>query len=204
MTSLKILAISASPSSTSKTALLVDHVLALLGPAAHDAHHLRVRDINANALLSGDFQDPSLQNAMFQLEQADAVIVATPVFKASYSGLLKAFLDILPQFGLAGKCVLPLATGGSVAHVLSLDYALRPVLQSMGARHVIQGFFLAESDVLASAPQFQINPVAADKLAEVVHHFRCVLNAPVADVLLGHPRPQRPSNNPPSLTHVCS
>ncbi|WP_279379314.1 NAD(P)H-dependent oxidoreductase [Bordetella bronchiseptica] len=117
--------------------------------------------------------------------------MATPVFKASYSGLLKAFLDVLPQFALAGKSVLPLATGGSVAHVLSVDYALRPVLQSMGARHVIQGFFLAEGDVLAAPAPFRIHETADEKLAEVLHHFRCVLDAPVADTLLGHPRPNR-------------
>lgn len=202
MTSPKIVAISASPSHSSKTALLVDHVLEQLGPYARQSHHLRIRDINPDALLSGNLQNPSLQQATDLLEHADAVIVATPVFKASYSGLLKAFLDVLPQFGLAGKCVLPLATGGSLAHVLSLDYALRPVLQSMGARHVIQGFFLAESDVLSSSPHFQINPSASDKLAEVLHHFRCVLSAPVADTLLGHPRPERNPLSSSSLPHA--
>src|SRR5256885_12419558 len=42
-----------------------------------------------------------------------SVVVATPIYKASYSGVLKSFLDLLPQFGLAGKVVLPLATGGT-------------------------------------------------------------------------------------------
>jgi len=187
----RIVAISASPSPTSKTALFVDHVLAQLGPRGQQARHIRVRDIDPRALLAGDFGDAALREAAALIEQADAVIVATPVFKASYSGLLKAFLDVLPQFALAGKSVLPLATGGSVAHVLSVDYALRPVLQSMGARHVIQGFFLAEGDVLAAPAPFRIHETADEKLAEVLHHFRCVLDAPVADTLLGHPRPNR-------------
>ncbi|GAA2254092.1 hypothetical protein GCM10010430_42290 [Kitasatospora cystarginea] len=52
----------------------------------------------------------------------------------AYSGLLKTLLDVLPQYALAGKTVLPLATGGSTAHVLAVDYALRPVLASMGGR----------------------------------------------------------------------
>jgi FMN reductase len=63
------------------------------------------------------------------------VVVATPVYKAAYSGLLKVFLDVLPQTALKGKLVLPLATGGSPHHMLALDYALRPVLQSLGAPH---------------------------------------------------------------------
>ena len=56
------------------------------------------------------------------------VIVATPIYKAAYSGLLKVFLDLLPAEALRGKTVLPLASGGSVAHLLALDYALKPVL----------------------------------------------------------------------------
>jgi FMN reductase len=61
-----------------------------------------------------------------------------------YTGLLKAWLDVLPQLALTEKTVLPLATGGSLAHALALDYALRPVLQAMGARHVVQGYLVMD------------------------------------------------------------
>jgi FMN reductase len=71
-------------------------------------------------------------------------VVATPVYKASYSGALKTFIDLLPQLGFAGKVVLPLATGGTPAHVLMIDYALRPVLMSLGAAHVVSGLFLLD------------------------------------------------------------
>ena len=71
-------------------------------------------------------------------------MVATPVYKAAYSGVLKAFLDLLPQFGLARKVVLPLATGGTLAHVLAVDYGLRPVLASLGAWQVVAGLFLLD------------------------------------------------------------
>ncbi|WP_437719533.1 NAD(P)H-dependent oxidoreductase [Sorangium sp. So ce448] len=53
------------------------------------------------------------------LPSAAGVVIATPIYKASYTGALKAFLDLLPQFGLAGKAALPLATGGTLAHVLA-------------------------------------------------------------------------------------
>jgi FMN reductase len=71
-------------------------------------------------------------------------VVATPVYKAAYTGILKAFLDLLPQLGLTGKSALPLATGGTLAHVLAIDYGLRPVLQSLGTRHVAQGLFILD------------------------------------------------------------
>jgi hypothetical protein len=69
------------------------------------------------------------------------------VYKASYSGLVKVFLDLLPQAGPAGKTVLPLVTGGSLAHMLAMDYALRPVLSALGARHVVPGAFLLDSAI---------------------------------------------------------
>ncbi len=62
-----------------------------------------------------------------------AVVVATPIYKAAYTGGLKALFDILPQSALRGKTVLPLATGGSPAHLLAIDYALKPVLSALGA-----------------------------------------------------------------------
>jgi FMN reductase len=73
--------------------------------------------------------------------EADAIVIATPVYKASYTGILKAFLDLLPQDGLKDKLVLPLATGGSQSHLLALDYALRPVLQALDARQVFTSIY---------------------------------------------------------------
>ena len=64
------------------------------------------------------------------------------MYQAAYSGLLKVFLDLLPQFAFRGKAVLPIVTGGSPAHVLAVDYALRPVLANLGAAHVGQGWFV--------------------------------------------------------------
>src|SRR5471030_973425 len=72
---------------------------------------------------------------------ADAVVIATPVYEASFSCIRKSFLDLLPQDGLAGKLVLPLATGGSQSHMLALDYALRPVLHALEARHVLTSIY---------------------------------------------------------------
>lgn len=56
-------------------------------------------------------------------------------------------MDLLPQTALKGKTVLPLATGGSPHHMLALDYALRPVLQSLGAKHILPGIYATDSQV---------------------------------------------------------
>lgn len=142
-----VVAISGSPSSRSKTAVLVDRLLGEMASASHTTEHIRLSSIPASALLTADMTDPALRKAVDAVAGADGVIIATPVFKAAYSGLLKCFLDVLPQFGLQKKAVLPLATGGSVAHVLAIDYALRPVVQSMGVRHAVQGVFVPEASL---------------------------------------------------------
>jgi len=108
---------------------------------------------------------------------ADGLIVATPIYKASYTGLLKAFLDILPQFALAGKAALPLATGGSPAHVLALDYGLRPVLHSMGVRHVVQSFFLVQSQFSVVDGKLAVEDDVASQLNNAIDHFRLSLSS---------------------------
>jgi SsuE family FMN reductase len=74
-----------------------------------------------------------------QIEAAAALIVSTPIYKAAYTGALKALLDILPPAALDGKVVLPIATGGSFAHLLAIEYALKPVLSALGATDLLQG-----------------------------------------------------------------
>ncbi|MGW7056069.1 NADPH-dependent FMN reductase [Streptomyces sp. NPDC054887] len=142
-----ILAISGSPSADSRTALVVDRAVRQLALDGHRTSHLALRDLPAADLLAGRTSGTPLRAAVDAVAAADGLVVATPVYKASYTGLLKAFLDLLPQSGLAGKTVLPLATGGSLAHMLTIDYALRPVLSALGARHVVTGCFLLDSSV---------------------------------------------------------
>lgn len=126
------LLVGGSPSRPSRTAVLLDDVAAQLEGMGHTATRLEVLDLPAAALLRADTTDLALQAAVAEVDLADALVIATPVYKASYSGLFKAFLDVLPQRAFAGKSVLPLVTGGTIAHLLSIDYALRPVLLSLG------------------------------------------------------------------------
>ncbi|MET3135083.1 FMN reductase [Oxalobacteraceae bacterium GrIS 1.11] len=126
------------PSSSSRLLLHIGDKLALLG---HRYSKLHVRDLPAKALLHGDLGDVTIARAIGAVLDADAIVIATPVYQASYTGILKAFLDLLPQDGLAGKLVLPLATGGGQSHMLALDYALRPVLHALAARHVLSSIY---------------------------------------------------------------
>ncbi|MGW2560903.1 NADPH-dependent FMN reductase [Streptomyces sp. NPDC001514] len=181
MTSL--LAISGSPSADSGTALVVDQVVRRLSLTGHETSHLAIRDLPAADLLSGRGAGPALRRAVDEVAAAEGLIVATPVYKASYTGLLKAFLDLLPQSGLAGKTVLPLATGGSLAHVLTIDYALRPVLSALGARHVVAGCFLLDKAVeRLDGGSVRLEPETELRLFQAVDGFTRALTtgAPLA------------------------
>jgi len=137
-----------------------------------DLGQVRVRDLPAEDLLHARTDAPPIKNALELVERAQGVVVATPVFKAAYSGIVKAFLDLLPQFGLTGKVVLPLLTGGTLAHVLALDYALRPVLMSMGVQHVVAGLFVLDK-LIERQPGggITLDPAIAERLDAVVADY---------------------------------
>ncbi|MFE5338842.1 NADPH-dependent FMN reductase [Isoptericola sp. NPDC056578] len=76
---------------------------------------------------------PAADEAKDRLARATVAVVATPVYKASYTGLLKAFLDLYGPDGLAGVVVVPLVVSGNPAHALAGEAHLRPVLVELGA-----------------------------------------------------------------------
>ena len=88
------------------------------------------------ATLAGELlapEHPAADAAREQVAAATVAVVATPVYKASYTGLLKAFLDLYGPDGLAGVVVVPLVVSGNPAHALVGEVHLRPVLVELGA-----------------------------------------------------------------------
>ncbi|MFE3718952.1 NADPH-dependent FMN reductase [Streptomyces cyaneofuscatus] len=171
-----VLSVSGSPSATSRTARLLLHLDDRLRDQGHDVVSLDVRTLPADALLGADFAHPAIVEATALFDRVDGVVIGTPIYKAAYSGLLKSLLDLLPQYALTGKTVLPLATGGSTAHVLAIDYALRPVLTSMGAAHVVPGWFTLDKDITVDADgTVTLAAPTAEALGEVTDRFSAVL-----------------------------
>ncbi|MBT2326737.1 NADPH-dependent FMN reductase [Variovorax paradoxus] len=166
---MSVLLIAGSPSAPSRSAVLLDAVAARLALRDVPAQRLAIRELAAHALLLGEASHPSVQQAVEQVQRADAIVIATPVYKAAYSGVLKVFLDLLPQSALKGKTVLPLATGGSPHHMLALDYALRPVLQSLAARHILPGVYATDGQVtLQPEGAYQLQQELAQRLDDAV------------------------------------
>ncbi|MFI9024398.1 NADPH-dependent FMN reductase [Streptomyces sp. NPDC053560] len=172
-----VLSLSGSPSPTSRTARLLRHLDATLVSQGHEVIPLDVRTLPAEALLGADFGHPAIVRAARLVEAADGIVVGTPVYKAAYSGLLKSLLDLLPQYALSGKTVLPLATGGSTAHVLAIDYALRPVLSSMGASHIVPGWFVLDRDItVQEGGGVHVAPETREALDGVLGQFSTALD----------------------------
>ncbi|HVT10258.1 MAG TPA: NADPH-dependent FMN reductase [Polyangia bacterium] len=173
----RIVTITGSPSETSRTARLARDVGAWLTAREFDVSAVNVRDLPAAELLQARADAPPIAEAVAAVEGAQGVVLCSPVYKAAYSGILKTFLDLLPQTALAGKVVLPLMTGGTVAHVLALDYAFRPVLTALGAQHVVTGLFILDKTIgvrddggidLAADIRARLDAVLADFGASVV------------------------------------
>ncbi|MEV0218552.1 FMN reductase [Streptomyces sp. NPDC050704] len=147
---MKLVVVSAGLSVPSSTRLLADRLAkATAGrvPAA-DVQVVELRDLAVDIAhnFTTGFAGPALGAAQDAVVSADGLIVVTPVFSASYSGLFKSFFDVLDKDALAGKPVLVAATGGSARHSLVLDHALRPLFSYLRAVVVPTGVYAASED----------------------------------------------------------
>src|SRR5438105_16239 len=137
-----------SPSTASRCAAMLQYAQSRLRPLAERLDEVVLRELPGHSLLLARFGDPAIRVAMRQVHDADVVLVATPIVKGSYSGLLKTFLDLLPHDGLRGKTVLALAAAGDTLAAPPPD-VLRPVLRSLGAREIL-GTVHAGADEIAA------------------------------------------------------
>lgn len=143
---MNLVSISGSPSAKSRSAWLLQLAQERLSPGQGGVT-ISLRDLPAEPLLRGDAHHPGIEGAVERVAQADVLLVGTPIYKAAYSGLLKVFLDLLPPDALRRKSVLPLATGGSPGHLLAIEYALKPVLTSLGARHILDTVYVLDGQL---------------------------------------------------------
>jgi FMN reductase len=88
----------------------------------------------------------TLRKAIEAVTRADGLIVVTPVFTASYSGLFKSFFDVIDNTALIGMPVLLGATGGTERHSLVLDYHLRPMFAYLRAIPTPTAVYAASAD----------------------------------------------------------
>ena len=180
-----IVLLSGSPSASSRSAALLEHARAALQRQGYTVETVGVRDFPAEDLLLARFDQPSVQRLISLVDKAHGLVVATPVYKAAYAGALKLLLDVLPERALENKVVLPIASGGSPAHMLILDYALKPVLSALNVKEVLQGVYAVDQQIQRQADgSVVLDKALSDRLERAVEAFGASLRTQYPAVVL--------------------
>jgi FMN reductase len=164
---LRVVSVTGNPRPDSRTHGLARTLAAALAAVLPDAV---VGDVDL-AGLGGRVLDPGDAAATAATEQvlgADVLVIASPTYKATYSGLLKAFLDRLATGSLAGKSAVPVLLGGAPDHRLAVDVHVTPLLLELGAAVPVRGLFVLETEV-AEFGSFAATWAAANGLALAPH-----------------------------------
>ena len=162
--------ISGSPSPTSKSRLLVERVLDLLQERDCGTELVDLSALPAEALLARE-EAAEVQAALDAVGKANILVLGTPVYRATYTGLLKVFFDLMPPDYLAGKAAVLVATGGSADHALAVDHGLRPLVASLGGLGIATGIYATPDDFDDDAPGAELVALlarAADEAARLV------------------------------------
>ncbi|POX62044.1 oxidoreductase [Streptomyces sp. Ru62] len=165
---MKVVVVSAGLSVPSSTRLLADRLAAAVNRTTPvDVEVVELRDLAVEIAhnFTNGFAGKALAAAQDAVTRADGLIVVTPVFSASYSGLFKSFFDVLDKDALAGKPVLIGATGGTGRHSLVLEHALRPLFAYLRAVVVPTGVYAASEDWGAEGLAERIDRAAAELAA---------------------------------------
>ncbi|MFN4316876.1 FMN reductase [Acinetobacter parvus] len=148
-TPLNIVAVSGRLNSPSKTESLIQAILDELSEAISiKVHFIKLSEIGP--LLGGAIYRNQLpqrvQDDLAAVEAADALIVGTPVYRASFTGLFKHFFDFVEQTALVDVPVLLAASGGSDRHALVLEHQLRPLFSFFQAQTLPIGVYATDRD----------------------------------------------------------
>jgi FMN reductase len=146
-TSLRVTAVSAGESPQSRTRALAGACVAWSGSGAL----IDLSTLPGDGLL-GRVHDDAVAAAVAAASAADVLVLATPVYRATYSGALKAFLDRFDQAALAGTAVVLAATAASPHHFLALDTGGRALVASLGGWTVPSVVYATPEDFADGAP----------------------------------------------------
>lgn len=133
----------------SRSAALAEHLLDLIAEEVPCEQRLvelgQLAPQLAGAVWRSQLPD-TVERELAAVERADVLVVATPVFRGSYTGLFKHFFDFIDQDALVDKPVLLAATGGSERHALVIDHQLRPLFSFFQARTLPLGVYVTDKD----------------------------------------------------------
>lgn len=146
---LRVVGVSGSPTHPSRTTVLVDEVANAYAEAVGGvARTIRLAPLLAE-LGAGPFRtslSPVVIEALEAVENADILVVGSPAYRATYTGLFKLFFDHIGQYALVDKPVVMTATGGSDRHALLVEHQMRPLFGFFQSLTLPLGIYASESD----------------------------------------------------------
>src|SRR5690625_3322227 len=142
----EIIIISGSQSKDSRSDNILKYLGEVLEHKQKTVAHMYVRDVPLHDLKESRYESPAIDDLALLSRQSQGVIIGSPVYKAAYSGVLKALLDLLPQDIFEHTPVLPIMTGGSPSHLLALEYTLKPLLATLKGQN-LQGVYLLDQQI---------------------------------------------------------
>ena len=143
---IRIAVVVGNPKPASRTFGVATAVADALAGALRAGPDRVVVDLAEHAASLFDWAEPALSQLTAEVAASDVAVFASPTYKASYTGMLKAFLDRYGADGLAGRVAVPVMTGGWAGHSLAVEVHLRPVLVELGAVVPARGLYVTEPE----------------------------------------------------------
>ncbi|MCU1405710.1 MAG: NADPH-dependent reductase [Glaciihabitans sp.] len=190
---LKVTVLVGNPKPNSRTLRVAETLVAkLLAPGSYDLQTIDLAEHTGHL-----FEWPSerIQALSDSVAASNLLVVASPTYKATYTGLLKSFLDRYPHNGLRGVTAIPVMTGADATHTLGVEVSLRPLLVELGASIPTKGLYFIASQM------DHLDDIVDSWVTENAAVLR-LLQPLVEGVLAQHPAVDAPANSQPEGASV--
>jgi FMN reductase len=167
---LSVCVVVGNPKAASRTLTVAEAVATAAAGAAGQAEADRATlDLAAFGPELFDWSSARVRAAVDAVRGSALAVIASPTYKASYTGLLKSFLDWFSTTDLAGVTAVPVMVGAGPQHALAVEVHLRPVLVELGATLPTRGLYVLESQLE------NLDEVVAGWLAEAGPRLRAAV-----------------------------
>ena len=177
MAKVRLVAVSGNVTSPSRTRALLGEIVSAIGSRVDvDVQWIDLSEIGTTlgAAPTRDKLSPAAEAAVAAIENAELLVVGSPVYRASYTGLFKHLFDLVGYEALVGIPVVLAATGGSERHSLSIDHQLRPLFAFFRAHSLPSGVYATQTDfegyALRSQPVRDRIDLAVTEAVQIVRH----------------------------------
>lgn len=172
-----VVLIAGSPSTASRSAYALRALGKRLEARGLSVQTFAVQDLPAEDVLRGRSEAPELADVLTAVRAARALVLGTPVYKAVYSGALKAVVDLIPPDGLDGKVVLGVAAARLEAHGATVGRAFDELFRFFRGTRALPTFFLLDAEIASKDGAYSIEPSAVARFDQLASQVAAALHA---------------------------